>query len=59
MARQKPRMKPKEPIPPFASREEEAAFWDEHDLSNYWDDFERVDAKSTSDPKGSVSVRSA
>ena len=31
------RMKPKEPIPEFGSREEEAEFWDTHDLADYWD----------------------
>ena len=34
--------KRKEPIPEFKSREEEAAFWDTHDVADYWDDFERV-----------------
>lgn len=31
-------MRPKEPIPKFASYEEEAEFWDTHDLTDYWDD---------------------
>ena len=35
-------MKPKEPIPEFGSREEEAAFWDTHDLADYWDEFKPV-----------------
>ena len=52
-------MKPKEPIPQFASREEEAAFWDEHDLADYWDDFKRVDAPASGDPSRDVSVHSA
>jgi len=30
----------KRQIPTFASREEEAAFWDRHDLTDYFDDFE-------------------
>lgn len=32
-------MKPKEPIPKFKSYEEEAEFWDTHDVTDYWDDF--------------------
>ena len=28
------------PIPTFASRAEEAEFWDSHDLTDYFDDFE-------------------
>ncbi len=30
---------PKNPIPEFTSREEEAAFWDTHSLADYWDEF--------------------
>lgn len=52
-------MKPKEPIPQFSSREEEAAFWDEHDLADYWQDFEPVDAPNASDSPKDVSLRSA
>ena len=32
----------REPIPAFASREEEAAFWDSHSLADYWDEFKPV-----------------
>jgi len=32
----------KKPIPQFKSREEEAKFWDSHDLSDYWGDFKPV-----------------
>jgi predicted DNA binding CopG/RHH family protein len=35
-------MKRKEPIPEFKSWEEEAEFWDTHDLSDYWDDFKPI-----------------
>ena len=31
---------PKQQIPAFASREEEAEFWDTHDVTDYFDDFE-------------------
>lgn len=29
---------PKKPIPKLSSYEEEAEFWDTHDLTDYWDD---------------------
>ena len=29
-------------IPKFASREEEAEFWDTHDITDYWDELEPV-----------------
>ena len=29
-------------IPQFADREAEAAFWDSHDLADYWDAFQPV-----------------
>ncbi len=39
--------KRKEPIPEFKSREEEATFWDTHDIADYWDDwlFAIIEAK--------------
>ena len=40
---QQRQVKRKEPIPEFKSREEEATFWDTHDIADYWDDFEPVD----------------
>ena len=30
------------PVPEFATREEEAAFWDTHDFADYWDDLKPV-----------------
>ena len=32
-------------IPQFASREEEADFWDTHDMSDYWSELEPVKLK--------------
>jgi hypothetical protein len=32
----------KDPIPEFASRQEEAEFWDTHDFGDYWDDWQPV-----------------
>lgn len=33
----------KQQIPQFKNREEEAKFWDTHDIADYWHDFESVD----------------
>lgn len=32
-------------VPTFSSREEEAAWWDTHDLADYQDEFETVEAR--------------
>ena len=42
MIDEEPRLKPKEPIPEFASREDEAEFWDTHDLTEFEDELEVV-----------------
>lgn len=31
-----------EPIPDFSTREEEAAFWDTHDFTDYWDQLQPI-----------------
>ncbi len=36
---------PKEPIPEFKNRLEEAEFWDTHDLADYWDEFKPVELR--------------
>jgi hypothetical protein len=36
-------------IPVFASREEEAAWWDSHDLADYQDEFKTVEATFADD----------
>lgn len=38
-------MKKKTLIPNFKTREEEVAFWDTHDLADYWDEFEPVQVR--------------
>lgn len=40
-------MKPKEAIPHFKSREEEAEFWDTHDFTDFADEFKPVNVKFT------------
>ena len=32
----------RDPIPQFATREEEAEFWDTHDFTDYWDELKPV-----------------
>jgi predicted glycoside hydrolase/deacetylase ChbG (UPF0249 family) len=57
MTRRKTAQDPaKSRIPAFASREEEAEFWDTHDLSDYWDEFKPVQVRFAKKLSDSVSV---
>ncbi|MDQ3547185.1 MAG: BrnA antitoxin family protein [Chloroflexota bacterium] len=49
-------MRPKEPIPKFASYEEEAEFWDTHDVTDYWDDFEPTDLRFSPDLRSELTI---
>ena len=40
----------KKPIPEFSSYEEEAEFWDTHDVTDYWDEWQVADVR----PEGPV-----
>lgn len=51
------KMKPKEPIPEFASREEEAEFWDTHDLADYWDEFKRTRVRFAKNLSQGITIR--
>lgn len=51
------RMKPKEPIPEFASREAEAEFWDTHNLTDYWDEFKPVRARFAKRLSEGINIR--
>lgn len=44
-------------IPQFASYEEEAHFWDTHDVSDYWDALEPATIQYTKKPTKPVNVR--
>ncbi len=44
-------------IPTFANREEEAAFWDNHDISDYWDELEPVDLKVAKNLSKGITIR--
>ena len=37
----------KDPIPKFATREEEAEFWDTHDFADYWDELRPVNMEGS------------
>ena len=50
-------MKPKEPIPRFSSREEEAEFWDTHDLADYWQEFKPVRARFAKNLSEGITIR--
>jgi predicted DNA binding CopG/RHH family protein len=50
-------MRPKEPIPRFASREEEAEFWDTHDLADYWQDFRPVRVRFAKNLSEGITIR--
>ena len=51
------RIKPKEPIPEFKSREEEAEFWDTHDLADYWGDLKPAKARFAKNLSEGITVR--
>ena len=57
MRDKEPKMKPKEPIPEFASREEEAEFWDTHDLADYWDEFKPVKVRFARNLSEGITIR--
>jgi predicted DNA binding CopG/RHH family protein len=43
--------------PKFASYEEEAHFWDTHDVTDYWEELEPVKMQFTKKPSKPVNVR--
>jgi len=45
-----------EPIPEFASREEEAKFWDTHDLTDYWDQWTPSKVRFKLKPLESITI---
>ena len=49
--------KNREPIPEFASYEEEAKFWDEHDLADYWDKFTPVKVRFAKNLSEGITIR--
>jgi predicted DNA binding CopG/RHH family protein len=49
--------KRKSRIPTFANREEEAAFWDSHDISDYWDELQPVKLKVAKNLSKGITIR--
>ena len=49
--------KPRRQIPDFKSREEEAAFWDTHDFTDYMDGFKPVKVRFAKNLSGHLTVR--
>lgn len=50
-------MKPKQPIPSFATRQEEAEFWDTHDMADYWDEFKPVKVRFAKNLSEGITIR--
>ena len=46
----------KDPIPRFATREEEAEFWDTHDFTDYWDELEPANLEASPNLHSSILV---
>lgn len=44
----------KDPIPRFATREEEAEFWDTHDFTDYWDELPPANLTAGPDVASSI-----
>jgi predicted DNA binding CopG/RHH family protein len=57
MTEKEPTMRPKEPIPQFATHAEEAAFWDTHDMADYWDELKPVRARFAKNLSEGITVR--
>lgn len=47
----------KDCIPEFASREEEAEFWDTHSLADYWDEFKPVRVRFAKNLSEGITIR--
>ncbi len=47
----------KQPIPQFKSIQEEAEFWDNHDLADYWDEFKPVKVRFAKNLSEGITVR--
>ena len=47
---------PSGPIPEFATREEEAEFWDTHDFTDYWDELEPANVTASLNVESSFQI---
>ena len=46
-----------DPIPTFSTPEEEAAFWDTHDLAAYWDEFQPAKVRFAKNLSQGITIR--
>ncbi len=44
-------------IPEFGSREEEAAFWDSHDFTDFWDELKPVRVRAARNLSEGITIR--
>ena len=49
--------RPQSRIPKFASREEEASFWDTHDITDYWDELKPVKVRFAKNLSEGITIR--
>jgi predicted DNA binding CopG/RHH family protein len=57
MVRQLAPQQRKRRVPIFKSREEEAAFWDTHDVADYWDDLKPVRVRFAKNLSQGITIR--
>jgi hypothetical protein len=50
-------MKPREPIPEFTSRAEEAEFWDTHDFADYWEEWKPAKVRFARNLSQGITIR--
>ena len=52
-----PEKQVKNPIPSFKSIQEEAEFWDTHDMADYWDQFKPVKVRVAQNLSEGITIR--
>ncbi|MSQ09904.1 MAG: hypothetical protein EXR52_02720 [Dehalococcoidia bacterium] len=56
-SRKEPRARRPEPIPTFSTPEEEASFWDTHDVADYWDEFQPAKVRFAKNLSQGITIR--
>ncbi|MCC6174205.1 MAG: hypothetical protein IT305_02780 [Chloroflexi bacterium] len=51
------KMQPKQPVPEFRTREEEAEFWDTHDFADYWDEWAPAQVSESKNLSEGITIR--
>lgn len=57
MTQRELKMKPKELIPEFKSRQEEAEFWGSYDMADYWDEWQPVKVRFARNLSEGLTIR--